>query len=52
MSVDWLKIRSEVQLRFAHTLIRASLQNPSRRAQEVQLALTLPDSGYVTGLSL
>ena len=52
VSVDWLRVRSEVQLRFAHTSVRASLSNPSSRAQEVQLSLALPDSGYVTGMSL
>ncbi|KAE8736994.1 hypothetical protein FOCC_FOCC017549 [Frankliniella occidentalis] len=52
VSVQWLRVRSEVQLRFSHTLVRAALHNPASRAQEVQLRLTLPDTGYVTGMSI
>lgn len=50
--VEWLRVRSEVQLRFAHTLVRAAIHNPASRAQEVQLQLALPETGYVTGMSL
>ncbi|XP_039745136.1 inter-alpha-trypsin inhibitor heavy chain H4-like isoform X4 [Pararge aegeria] len=47
-----MRVRSEVALRYARTLVVTRVHNPDKRAQEVTYRMLLPETAFISGFTM
>ncbi|XP_039745523.1 inter-alpha-trypsin inhibitor heavy chain H4-like [Pararge aegeria] len=52
IKVTHMRVRSEIAMRYARTIIVCNLYNPSRHPEEVTFNLLLPDTAFISGFTM